>query len=220
MSALDFKVRANPSFISGAWCIPKVHLWCNTCRSLELNWIIYCLFSACVVAARGSVRGCSGGGMRGCSQGACMVAPGGCVWLPPGGCAWFFLGGMRGFSRGACVGYDEIWSMSGRYASYWNAFLFQKWFYSNLMLDTVCTVPGLRPHCPARNPPVTNVRRKRHKPERTSSVDTPWATRHHSTPPCVVCSLQRDLFNWEMIEASDRQFFWQKPFFYFNLISA
>ena len=25
---------------------------------------------------------------------------------------------------GACVGYDEIRSMSGRYASYWNAFLF------------------------------------------------------------------------------------------------
>ena len=27
--------------------------------------------------------------------------------------------------KGACVGYDEIWSMSGRYASYWNAFLFE-----------------------------------------------------------------------------------------------
>ena len=25
--------------------------------------------------------------------------------------------------EGACVGYDEIQSMSGRYASYWNAFL-------------------------------------------------------------------------------------------------
>ena len=34
-----------------------------------------------------------------------------------GGHEWFFPGG-------ACVGYDEIRSMSGRYASYWNAFLF------------------------------------------------------------------------------------------------
>ena len=25
----------------------------------------------------------------------------------------------------ACIGYDEIRSMSGRYASYWNAFLFK-----------------------------------------------------------------------------------------------
>ena len=51
-----------------------------------------------------------------------------------------FLGGMHGFwqeggmhgffgracmvfSREVSIGYDEIWSMSGRYASYWNAFL-------------------------------------------------------------------------------------------------
>ena len=49
-----------------------------------------------------------------------MVARGGMrVWLLGGmhGC-----GGMRG-CRGACVGYDDIWSMSRRYASYWNAFL-------------------------------------------------------------------------------------------------
>ena len=45
------------------------------------------------------------GGMRGC-RGVCMVA--GVVWL----------------YGGACVGYDEIRSMSWRYASYWNAFLF------------------------------------------------------------------------------------------------
>ena len=46
--------------------------------------------------------------------GVCMVARGH-VWL---------LGGMHGW-QGACVGYDEIRSMSGRYTSYWNAFLFQ-----------------------------------------------------------------------------------------------
>ena len=40
-------------------------------------------------------------------RGACVVA-----------------GGVHG-GRGVCVGYDEIRSMSGRYASYWNAFLFQ-----------------------------------------------------------------------------------------------
>ena len=43
-----------------------------------------------------------------------MVA-GGCVWLA-GACVVV----------GGCIGYDEIRSMSGRYASYWNAFLFLK----------------------------------------------------------------------------------------------
>ena len=41
--------------------------------------------------------------------GACMVFFGGHAWF-------FFLGGMHGL-------YNEIRSMSGRYASYWNAFL-------------------------------------------------------------------------------------------------
>ena len=36
-----------------------------------------------------------------------------------------FSGGVRGFFRGECIGYDEIQSMSGRYASYWNAFLLE-----------------------------------------------------------------------------------------------
>ena len=48
--------------------------------------------------------------------GACVVAPGGACVVALGGHAWF-LGGMHGF-------FDEIWSMSGWYASYWNAFLF------------------------------------------------------------------------------------------------
>ena len=71
-------------------------------------------------------------------RGACMVARGGHAWL--GGMHGFFQG-VRGFSwgglcgflggaacvvfpGGACIGYDEIRSMNGRYASYWNAFLF------------------------------------------------------------------------------------------------
>ena len=55
-----------------------------------------------------------------------------------GGRVWFFWGvhasrggvrasrGMRGFS--GCIGYNEIRSMSGRYASYWNAFLLSYYF--------------------------------------------------------------------------------------------
>ena len=57
---------------------------------------------ACVVAPGGC--GCSGG---------CVVAAGGCAWLLPGG------GGVHGIRRDT-----EIRSMSERYASYWNAFLF------------------------------------------------------------------------------------------------
>ena len=64
--------------------------------------------------------------------GAC-VAAGGHVWLPGGmhGC-WgacmvvrghAFLWGHAWLWGGACVGYDEMRSMSGRYAYFWNAFL-------------------------------------------------------------------------------------------------
>ena len=66
--------------------------------------------------SRGGMHGCSGG-MRGCSRGhawlllwgACMVALGGACMVAP-------RGGVHGF-------FDEIWSMSRQYASYWNAFL-------------------------------------------------------------------------------------------------
>ena len=40
------------------------------------------------------------------------------------------VGGMHGCRGHACVGYNEIWSMSGRYASYWNVFLFNFAFQS------------------------------------------------------------------------------------------
>ena len=59
-----------------------------------------------------------------------MVLFGGHAWFYSGGRVWFYLGGMHGFIRGGSVhgffsffGYNEIRSMSGRYASYWNAFL-------------------------------------------------------------------------------------------------
>ena len=55
-----------------------------------------------------------------------MVAPGGHAWLLRGGRVWLLVGGMHGCSRGGGVRgfFDEIRSMSGQYASYWNAFLF------------------------------------------------------------------------------------------------
>ena len=83
---------------------------------------------ACMVAGVcawlwGGVCGCWGacvapGGMHGC-RGACVVVGGmaGCR-----GCAW--LQGVYVVAGGGCIGYDEIRSMSGWYASYWNAFLF------------------------------------------------------------------------------------------------
>ena len=79
------------------------------------------------------------GGMCGCSGGACVVVPRGVggAWLFPGGhgcsggrvifaggaCMVFPGGACVVFAGGVCIGYDEIRSMSGRYASYWNAFL-------------------------------------------------------------------------------------------------
>ena len=57
--------------------------------------------------------------------GVCMVAPrGACVvaqgdaWFLPGGRAWLLWGRLHGIRRDT-----QIRSMSGRYASYWNAFL-------------------------------------------------------------------------------------------------
>ena len=97
---------------------------------------------ACVVLFGGHVWFYSGvylGGMHGFIQGACMVLfrgacmvlfGGACVVLFGGACVVLF-GGVHGFIRGeVCMvfsvffGYNEIRSMSGRYASYWNAFLF------------------------------------------------------------------------------------------------
>ena len=95
------------------------------------------LWGACMVVGGmhccwGGVHGCGGhawlpggvcglGGLHSCWGGMC-----GCGWGVHGcgGHAWL-LGGMGG-CRGVCMGYDEIQSMSGRYASYWNAFLFPK----------------------------------------------------------------------------------------------
>ena len=70
------------------------------------------------------MHGCSQGGMRGLARGHAWFFLGGVHGFFMVGCAWFFPGACMVFSGGACIGYDEIRSMSGRYASYWNAFLF------------------------------------------------------------------------------------------------
>ena len=75
--------------------------------------------------------------MRGFIRGACVVLFGGCVVLFGGGACMVFLGGMCGFF--SFFGYNEIWSMSGRYASYWNAFLFNHVF-RNILKENVCII--------------------------------------------------------------------------------
>ena len=83
---------------------------------------------ASVILLTGGLRGWWGG-MCGCwgglhgFLGGMHGFLGGHVWFFWGVCMVFF-GGMPGFFGGVCIGYDEIRSMSGRYASYWNAFLF------------------------------------------------------------------------------------------------
>ena len=77
------------------------------------------------------MHGCGGhawlpGGVHGCR--GCLWLPGVCAWLPGGVCgcwgACVVAGGVCVVAAGAWIGYDEIRSMSGRYSSYWNAFLF------------------------------------------------------------------------------------------------
>ena len=101
------------------------YIFTGVCDSVNRGGVRGCWGGACVVAPGGGhvwfLPGGAcvvalGGGMRGCSGGHAWLLPGRACMVFAGGHAWFFLGG-------ACVGYDEIRSMSGRYASYWNAFL-------------------------------------------------------------------------------------------------
>ena len=104
---------------------------------------VWLLPGGCVQLLQGGHAWLLPGGMCGCCWGACMVALGwGGVWLLQGACM-VTLGGMRGcygghawLLWGVCVVAvgggmhgirrdTEIRSMSGRYASYWNAFLFK-----------------------------------------------------------------------------------------------
>ena len=72
-------------------------------------------------------------------EGACVV--GGFVWWGhawQGGRVW--QGGMRGGGRACHSRYYGIRSMSGRYASYWNAFLFS--FFSHSTTKTLLYIQG------------------------------------------------------------------------------
>ena len=118
--------------------------WGEACMVLFRGGMHGFIQGACVVLFRGACVILFGG--------ACVVLFGGHVWfylgvcmVLLGGCAWFYLGGVCGFiwghawfysgghawlySRGGVCGffsffgYSEIRSMSGRYTSYWNAFL-------------------------------------------------------------------------------------------------
>ena len=106
---------------------------------------------ACMVLVRGCAWFYSGGCVV-LFRGACVVLFGGHVWFYSGEHVWFYSGGVRGFIQGGMhgfiirghvwfysghmcgfiqggawffqfFGYNEIRSMSGRYASYWNAYL-------------------------------------------------------------------------------------------------
>ena len=113
-------------------------------------WLRGCVVGGSVCMVAGGVRGCWGG-VCGC-QGACVVVGGACMvagvcvhgcqraCVVAGMCGWWegvhgcwgvcvvawgtcVVAGGHAWLRGACIGYDEIRSMSGRYAFYWNAFL-------------------------------------------------------------------------------------------------
>ena len=118
-----------------AWLLPGGMCGCSWgggVHGCSKGGVHGCSQGACVVAPRGHVWLLPGGTVAPwgvcvvAPGGACVVAPGGCgcswghAWLLPGGCAWLLpRGGMHGIWRDT-----EIRSMSGRYASHWNAFLF------------------------------------------------------------------------------------------------
>ena len=106
--------RGGMRVCSGEVCVvaPGGHAW------LLLGGACMVAPGGCALLLPGGMCGCSRGGVCGCFQGVCIVAPGGHVWLLLGGACVVAPGGVHGF-------FDEIRSMSGRYASYWNAFLFQ-----------------------------------------------------------------------------------------------
>ena len=119
------------TFLPPATKLGQGNIFTPVCHSVHGGGRVWLLWGGCVVA-RGACM---------VAQGACVVAVGGHVWLLRGACvvaaggAWL-LGGACMVALGeACVVAPggvhgirrdtEIWSMSGRYASYWNAFLFR-----------------------------------------------------------------------------------------------
>ena len=122
-------------FIRGEACVVALgqHAWFYSGACMVLfRGHVWFYSGACIVLFRGHVWFYSGGmhgfiwgaGMRGFIWGGmCGFIQGGVHGFIWGGHAWFYLGGgVHVFF--SFFGYNEIRSMSGRYASYWNAFLF------------------------------------------------------------------------------------------------
>ena len=87
------------------WFLPPANV---VCEGYVFTHVCHSVHRGTCVVAPGGVD--APGGVRGWS--------GGCVWLLRGGACVVALGGVHGIRRDT-----EIRSMSGRYASYWNAFL-------------------------------------------------------------------------------------------------
>ena len=123
--------------LGGAWLLPgglpgcspgSMHGCSRGACMVAPEGRAWLLGGPCMVAPGGhawllrrGVHGCLGGHAW-LLQGACVVAPGGRTWLLPGG--------MHGIRRDT-----EIRSMSGRYASYWNAFLFILFLQEKVTVD-------------------------------------------------------------------------------------
>ena len=88
----------------GRGCMARGHAWKGACGSGGA-----CVGGACMVGGNHDQDACMAGG-------ACVA--GGHAW-----CGACMAGGMCGTHAAPPSRYYEIRSMSGRYASYWNAFL-------------------------------------------------------------------------------------------------
>ena len=132
--------------LGGEWLLPGEGVW------LLLGGVWFLHGQACVVAPGGCmvapVGGVHAGGMHGKGghvwQRGCVPGEGGGMCGKGGAC--MVKGGMHG-KRGACVvkggcawrKWGHVWyapppmrygrSLRGRYASYWNAFLFTEYFH-------------------------------------------------------------------------------------------
>ena len=133
-----------------AWLLRGGHAWLLRGGHAWLLWggLRGCSGGACMVATGGACVVALGGHAWLLGGHAWLL--GGHAWLLRGGMGGFIRGGMCGFIRGMCMvlfggmrgfiqggmrgffRYNEIRSMSGRYASYWNAFLLKFSFYHKI----------------------------------------------------------------------------------------
>ena len=104
---------------------PVASLWVICNYRPQRSWGKVMFLQVCVILFTGGGCVVLFGGVRGFIRGG--------AWFYSGGRAWFYLGGHGFFSF---CGYNEIRSMSGRYASYWNAFLFVTFGYFDSLLQS------------------------------------------------------------------------------------